>query len=175
LQTNLKEHSLSAGDRIAGKTNQNKMPYLIDGHNLIPHIRGLSLAQLDDEQALLELLAVYFKGERKNAIVFFDKASPGGEQNLKRGFVRAHFTRPPLNADKAIRNTVRELGKSATNYTVVTSDLEVSDNARRLGARVLSSSEFAQRLTIGGKQKISGPHEPVEDVDYWLKVFKGKS
>jgi len=41
------------------------MPFLIDGHNLIPHIRGLSLSQLDDELALLDLLNNYFKKERK--------------------------------------------------------------------------------------------------------------
>jgi hypothetical protein len=151
------------------------MPFLIDGHNLIPHIRGLSLNQLDDELALLELLDGYFKRERKNATVFFDRAAPGGEQNIRRGFVTVHFTRLPLNADKAIRNTVKELGRSAANYTVVTSDMEVSDNAQRLGARVLSSAEFAQKLSIGGKQNKSGKHEPVDDVDYWLKAFKGKS
>lgn len=151
------------------------MPFLIDGHNLIPHIRGLSLSQLDDELALLELLDSYFKAERKSAVVFFDRAAPGGEQNIKHGFVSAHFTRPPLNADKAIRNEVRRLGKSVGNYTVVTSDMEVSDSARRLGARVLSSMEFAQRLSAGGKRKKSGKYDPAEDVDYWLKVFKGKS
>ena len=129
------------------------MPFLIDGHNLIPHVRGLSFAQPDDELTLLELLDGYFKGERKKAVVFFDKAAPGAEQNLQRGFVSAHFTRPPLNADKAIRNVIRELGRSAVNYTVVTSDLEVSDNARHLGAQVLSSAEFAQRLASGGKKK----------------------
>ena len=151
------------------------MPFLIDGHNLIPHVRGLSLAQLDDELALLEILDSYFKGERKKAVVFFDKAAPGSGQDLQRGFVSAHFTRPPLNADKAIRNAVRGLGRSAANYTVVTSDLEVSDNVRRLGAQVLSSAEFAQRLTSGGKRKKSAKCEPTDNVDYWLKVFGGKS
>jgi hypothetical protein len=151
------------------------MPFLIDGHNLIPHIHGLSLSQLDDELALLELLDGYFKRERKNAVVFFDRAAPGNDQNIRRGFVTAHFTRPPLNADKAIRNAVRELGRSAANYTVITSDMEVSDSARRLGARVLSSAKFAQKLSIGGKRKKTGIYDPVEDVDYWLKVFKGKS
>lgn len=151
------------------------MPFLIDGHNLIPHVRGLSLAQLDDELALLELLDGYFKSERKKAIVFFDKAAPGADQDLQRGFVSAHFTRQPLNADKAIRIAVRGLGRAAANYTVVTSDLEVSDNARRLGAKVLSSAEFAQMLASSEKRKKSVKHEPANDVDYWLKVFGGKS
>ena len=32
------------------------MPYLIDGHNLIPKVRGLSLQSMDDEMELVELL-----------------------------------------------------------------------------------------------------------------------
>jgi predicted RNA-binding protein with PIN domain len=152
-----------------------EMPFLIDGHNLIPYIRGLSLTQIDDELALLEILDLYFKGERKKAVVFFDKAAHGGVQELQRGFVSAHFTRPPLNADKAIRNAVMGLGRSAANYTVVTSDHEVSDNARRLGAQVLSSAQFAQRLASCRKGGKSTNREPANDVDYWLKVFGGKS
>jgi len=41
------------------------MPYLIDGHNLIPKIPGLRLDQLDDEQSLFALLDDYFKQIRK--------------------------------------------------------------------------------------------------------------
>ena len=32
------------------------MPYLIDGHNLIPKVAGLSLKAVDDEMQLIELL-----------------------------------------------------------------------------------------------------------------------
>ena len=152
------------------------MPFLIDGHNLIPYIRGLSLSQLDDELALLDLLEGYFKKERKKAVVFYDRAAPGGEKEIRRGFVTAHFTRPPLNADQAIRNAVKGLGRTSANYTVITSDNEVGDRAQRLGARVLSSAKFAQKLsTVPGKGKKSGMQDPVEDVDYWLKVFNRKS
>jgi len=152
-----------------------KMPFLIDGHNLIPRIRGLSLSQLDDELALLELLNSFFKKERKNAVVFFDRAAPGGEQEIRRSFVTAHFTRPPLNADQAIRNAVRGLGRSAANYTVITSDNEVADSAQRLGARVQSSEEFARILSTPAKRRKSNKQDPGEDVEYWLKIFKGKS
>ena len=150
------------------------MPFLIDGHNLIPHIPGLSLSQLDDELALISLLDSYFKKNRKNAIVFFDRAAPGGAQEIRRGFVAAHFTRPPLTADQAIRNMVTGLGRSATNYTVITSDNEVGDSAQRMGAKVLSSAEFARNLSTPEKSRKSGKQEIVEDVEYWLKVFKGK-
>ena len=46
------------------------MPFLIDGHNLIPHIRGLSLSQLDDELALLGLLNSFLKGTQKSRCLF---------------------------------------------------------------------------------------------------------
>ena len=103
------------------------------------------------------MLDDYFKKERKKAIIFFDRAAPGQEQDITRGFVSAHFTRPPLNADMAIRNEIRKLGKAVSNYTVVSSDLEVIDNARQMGARVIRSVDFAQRLSNhGGRQKKMG-------------------
>lgn len=148
------------------------MPYLIDGHNLIPNIRGLNLAQLDDELALLDILEVYFRRIRKKATVFFDKAAPGHNQDLQRGFLSAHFTRPPLNADKAIRNAVMKLGRSAANYTVVSSDLEVRNYAQRQGAQVLSSSDFAMALVNNHKKKRGS--KPVDEVDYWLNIFDKK-
>jgi uncharacterized protein len=147
------------------------MPFIIDGHNLIPHVRGLSLTQIDDEFELLNILDSYFKVERKKAIIYFDKAAPGNEQNLQRGFLNVHFTRLPITADIAILNSVRELGRSAPNYTVVTSDQKIRDNARRMGAQVLSSAEFAKKLKTIVIKKKGNECEPTDDVDYWLKIF----
>jgi predicted RNA-binding protein with PIN domain len=161
----------TAGDRIAPIESKKYMPFIIDGHNLIPHIRGLSLNQIDDELALINILDSYFKTERKKAVVYFDKATPGGEQNLHRGFLSVHFTRFPLNADTAILNSVRELGRSASNYTIVSSDQMVKDNARRMGAQVLSSAEFAKKLKNNIKSKNGNRSEPTDDVEYWLKIF----
>jgi len=147
------------------------MPFLIDGHNLIPHIQGLNLAHLDDEIALLKLLEAHFRKERRQAVVFFDRAAAGQENDITYGFVSAHFTRPPLNADTAIRNAVSKLGKAASNYTVVSADLEVSGHARRMGARVITSAEFAQQLASRGKRKANQESAAEVDLDYWLKVF----
>ena len=36
------------------------MSYLIDGHNLIPKIPGLTLRQMDDENELIEILQRFF-------------------------------------------------------------------------------------------------------------------
>lgn len=150
------------------------MPFLIDGHNLIPHIRELNLSQLDDELALVEILEIYFRKTRKKAIVFFDRAAPGHDQNINRGFLSAHFTRPPLNADKAIRNEVTKLGRSAANYTVVSSDAEVQNHALRQGVQVLSSSEFAMKLTNSQKNINKHNTDLGDEMDYWLKIFENK-
>lgn len=41
------------------------MPYLIDGHNLIPKL-GLRLDSMDDEMELVAILQEYARLERKN-------------------------------------------------------------------------------------------------------------
>ena len=44
------------------------MPYIIDGHNLIPHV-GLRLNALDDEMALVEMLREFCRVKKKRVEV----------------------------------------------------------------------------------------------------------
>lgn len=147
------------------------MPYLIDGHNLIPFVHGMSLDQLDDELRLIDLLEAYFKKIRKKATIFFDRGQPGADRMVTRGFVTARFTRPPLIADQAIRNQLRRLGGSAANYTVISSDHEVAAFARRQGAKAISSREFARTINRPGRHEADAKTPPNEDLDYWLMQF----
>jgi hypothetical protein len=41
------------------------MPYLIDGHNLIPKIPGMNLGDVDDETQLIEMLQEFCRRRRK--------------------------------------------------------------------------------------------------------------
>lgn len=150
------------------------MPYLIDGHNLIPHVRGLSLDQLDDELALIERLDAYFQGQRKQAIVYFDRAQPGGNPNLRRAFLRVHFVRPPAIADDAILRHLRKLGGDARNWVVVSSDQVVRQGAEKSGARVISSAEFAVMLDEN-KNNNPDPTPDVGSLDEWLDIFHKNS
>jgi len=148
------------------------MPYLIDGHNLIPRVRGLNLQQLDDEQALIARLEAYFQGQRKQAVVYFDRAQPGGSPDLRRAFLRVHFVRPPVIADTAILRHLRKLKGEARNWVVVSSDNEVRQGAEHLGARVLSSEAFAALLDEKPKKGIKDDQPGGDDVDFWLKTFE---
>ena len=147
------------------------MPYLIDGHNLIPFMHGISLDQLDDELRLIDVLEAYFKKIRKKAVIFFDKGQPGSEPVIRRSFVTARFTRAPLIADQAIRNHLRQLGGSARNYTVVSSDNEVADFTLKNGAKSVSSREFAFQVNESWQNRQPGNSAQDDDLDFWLKTF----
>ena len=150
------------------------MPYLIDGHNLIPKL-GLRLASIDDEMELIAILQEFCRLERRQVDVFFDGAPPDQARTQKLGSVTAHFVRVGNTADNAIRNRLKKLGKSAKNWTVVSSDRQVQAEAHAARAEVISSDAFAGTLKQahdsspkpGNERKLSA-----REVDDWLKLFE---
>jgi hypothetical protein len=149
------------------------MPYLIDGHNLIPKI-GLGLDSLDDELDLIRLLQEFCRLSRSQAEVYFDNAPAGQPAKQKRGNVTAHFVRKPDIADEAIRRRIARLGASAKNWTVVSSDRRVQAEARAARAKVISSDEFARqvRLTLQNKPPSAGESAMDEkELNDWLELF----
>jgi hypothetical protein len=156
------------------------MPFLIDGHNLIPKIRGLSLDNLDDEQQLIELLQDYCRLQRKQAIVFFDKAAPGGTQARNYGNLTARFVRQDSTADQAIRRKLAHLGREARNWTVVSSDFAVQSEARAAQAHVMPSEEFAGLLIQMLDESRRDPGGDInkdmsqDELDEWMDLFGGK-
>jgi len=155
------------------------MPYLIDGHNLIPKIPGMSLAEIDDETRLIEVLQDYYRVRRQRIEVFFDQAPPtrGGRKSV--GSVVIHSVRQGKTADQAILDRLGQLGKSAKNWTVVSSDRQVRAGARDLGASLLSSEEFvAQLLAARRSAQVEQKENPAppgpDEVDDWLRLFRNR-
>lgn len=152
------------------------MPYLIDGHNLIPKL-GLRLDSPDDELELVAILQEFCRLERRQADVFFDAAPSPQAGTRKLGAVTAHFSPIGTSADSAIRNRLKKLGKAAKNWTVVSSDREVQSNARAQQAEVISSEEFAKMIhkAMDSPQAYKGERVvSKEELDEWLKMFGGK-
>jgi predicted RNA-binding protein with PIN domain len=152
------------------------MPYLIDGHNLIPKL-GLRLDSIDDEMELIAILQEFCKLERRQVDVYFDGAPAPHAGTRKLGRVTAHFVPLITTADNAIRNRLKKLGKSAKNWTVVSSDRQVQAEARAAQAEIMSSDSFARTL----KQAQAAAPKPgdnrnlsKEEVDEWLKLFGGR-
>lgn len=155
------------------------MSYLIDGHNLIPHVAGIQLGDLDDELALIRRL-VHFAGLRRSSLeVYFDRGQPGKPARERYGRVRVHFVREGKTADRAIRDRLAALGKGAKNWRVVSSDREVVREARAHRAQVIGSAEFARQLASRGRSPEPDPEggpEPEltpEEIQYWLDQFGG--
>lgn len=150
------------------------MPYLIDGHNLIPKL-GLRLDSMDDEMELVTILQEFCRLERKKVEVYFDGAPAPHAGTRKLGTLTAHFVPLGTTADDAISKRLKKMGKSARNWSVVSSDRQVQAETRAVRAEVVSSDDFAKRL----KQARNSVSKPASDralskqeVDDWLKIFK---
>ena len=152
------------------------MPYIIDGHNLIPWVPGLSLDEIDDEIRLVELLQEFCRRERKRVEVYFDRAAPGGSRLRKFGNVTARFVRHGRTADEAISEKLRRLAGEARNYTVVSSDHSVQAAARAARARVLTSADFvgillADNTESSNESESANKKLSQSEVDEWLDIF----
>jgi len=150
------------------------MPYLIDGHNLIPKL-GLRLDSMDDEMELVTILQEFCRLERKKVEVYFDGAPAPHAGTRKLGTVTAHFIPQGRTADDAIRRRLKKMGKSARNWSVVSSDRQVQAETRAVRAEIISSDDFAKRL----KQARDSAPKPTSDrqlseqeVNDWLRLFK---
>jgi len=151
------------------------MPYLIDGHNLIPKL-GLRLDSLDDEMELVSILQEFCRLERKKQVeVYFDGAPTSHAGTRKLGVVTAHFVPLKSTADNAIRNRLKKMGKSAKNWTVVSSDHRVQLEARAVQADFISSDSFANILK---QARNAAPKSTIDrklssqEVNDWLKLFE---
>jgi len=151
------------------------MPFLIDGHNLIPKL-GLDLNSFDDETELVARLNEFCRLSRKGNIeVYFDNAPPGYPEARKMGLVTAHFVRRPLIADDAIRLRLKKLGKAARNWSVVSSDHRIQAEAKAARAVVISSDEFAatiiDTLRAGPPASTKQVAMSEREINEWLTLF----
>jgi len=150
--------------------------YLVDGHNLIPKVRGLSLRDLDDEEQLIKKLQVFCQFQRTSIEVYFDGASAGFSGTKVRGCVKVHYIRKGFTADAAIIKRLHILNKAAHNWTVVTSDRRIQAEARILSAVVVSSEEFSSLMErVMWEKNVLSPtkeYSPNQgELDEWLRLF----
>ena len=153
------------------------MPYLIDGHNLIPKL-GLRLDSPDDEMELTAILREFARLKRQQVDVYFDGAPIGHAGTRSLGTVRAHFVRLGQTADNAMRARLNKMGKSAKNWIVVSSDREVQSAARVYQAQYVSSEEFVKTLreVHSSASKVTATDKKIsaQEVEDWLKIFNDK-
>jgi uncharacterized protein len=162
---------------------------LIDGHNLIGQMPGMSLADFDDEQKLVANLRNYVarhlrkksSGNAARVVVVFDSGTPGGKsQALSGGGVEAIFAADKhTTADRVLIERMRAL-KRPQEWTLVSSDRSVQQEAARRRMRIVESADFARTLVPPeaplkpSPSDTSDKPEREDDVKGWLDQFKKK-
>lgn len=155
------------------------MPYIIDGHNLIPKT-GLRLDAPDDELELVMMLQEFLRLSRREADVYFDGAPPGQARTKRFSRVTAHFVPLGTTADSAIKRQLRILAKAARNWIVVSSDRQVQAAAQAAHAGTVSSEAFGAELrrvktANGGRRSLRKTAKddapPPEEIEEWLRLF----
>jgi len=151
------------------------MPYIIDGHNLIPKL-GLRLDSFDDEMDLVARLQEFCRIRRTKVDVYFDGAPAGQSGVRSAGSVTAYFVRQGSTADSAIEVRLEAMGKSAKNWTVVSSDHRVQRAAQSVHASVITSDEFAKQVSAAQTERMTQTKGEAnlssDEVEEWLNVFK---
>ncbi len=149
------------------------MPFLIDGHNVIAALPDIELDDPHDEAKLVLKLRAWAGRGRRKATVVFDGGVPGGySRQLSGGGLEVVFaSRRHTDADSIIRARLRHL-RDGPNWTVVSSDHEVLNAARRAGARTLTAQAFVQELAPAPRLNLGKPKDVSPDeVSRWLEIF----
>ncbi|HMQ33692.1 MAG TPA: NYN domain-containing protein [Chloroflexaceae bacterium] len=153
------------------------MPVLVDGHNLIGQLPGISLDEPDDEARLVMLLRRYAARRRgRRVVVIFDGGVYGHPGNLNGYGVEARFARAPGDADGELIRQIRGV-KRRDEWLVVSSDRAVAGEARARGIPVVSSQEFARRLAALDMPRASlnakRNDRPLSkaEIEEWMRVF----
>jgi predicted RNA-binding protein with PIN domain len=153
------------------------MHLLVDGHNLIGQISGISLADADDEAQLVMLLRGYATRKRgRQVVVVFDHGVYGHPQQLNGYGVSCYFAMSPQDADTQLIKRLRALRRPA-DWALVSSDRQVTRVAKERGVRVIGAREFAAQLVAPSTQPVA-QHEEKRDahlseaeIAEWLRLF----
>lgn len=149
---------------------------VIDGHNLIPKVGGISLTDPEDESKLAAMVSEYCRLARVKAELFFDGAPPGRSASSRQGLVSIHHVRQGTTADDAILQYLRKEGNNARNLLVISSDHRVQTEARGLHAEVISSDQFSMQMRAvfsspQATRKIKETPPSEEEVEEMLKLM----
>lgn len=153
--------------------------FIVDGHNLIPKIPGVSLEDLEDENRLIEILNEFCRLGRAQVEVYFDGAPNPTTPQRKSGLSHAHFIRKGLSADDAIIDYVRKQQKPSFQLTVVSSDHRVQTAVKTAGAIAMTSEAFAAEMqrvftSPAALQEQKEKRLSPEEVAAWLDEFERK-
>gem|GEM_PF-346829 len=142
------------------------MHLLIDGYNLlhVAHsLTRLNSTQLRQERdRLIDQLSAYQKLKPSAMTLVFDGWLGGWtteQREIKRG-IEIIYSKLGEKADEVIKRLAREKGSAAI---VITSDRDISKFAERMGAAVIPSEQFQEKLEHASGRLEEGLEEEEEE------------
>lgn len=156
------------------------MTTVIDGHNLIGKIPGLSLKDPDDEAKLIRRLHRFAQRTGKPITVVFDPGAiytPPQKQAFRD--VKVIYAPQGSTADRVIATLVKK-ARNPREITVVTSDHALAGLVKASGAQVMHAEEFVQRMEppapeiepdIAEEEERAGIRLSKDEVNAWMAEF----
>ena len=157
-----------------------KINYLIDGFNL--GFKDSAIAEYlrkgDTSRAIDMIIrrVRLYVAKAARIIVVFDGKKAVLAQPARFAGIEIIFSQKPQSADDIIRQKLRNLDDTSA-WIVVSSDHEIINTAKDLGAGVLRSEELLKtgtsEISSKGKTGNEKKYNPTDiNVDYWLEQFK---
>ncbi|MHB2155442.1 NYN domain-containing protein [Calditrichota bacterium GD2] len=153
--------------------------YLIDGYNLghkIPLVVK-NLEAKDFERAIqliVQTVQQRINTRQNRVIIVFDGRKGVFAHPMVATTIEIKFARKPQEADDVIRNFLRQ-APDASSITVISSDREILNTAKDLGAKSLTSEQFYKSRKHLSKSENDEFNEKPDvkdiDIDYWLEQF----
>jgi predicted RNA-binding protein with PIN domain len=154
-----------------------RMPYIVDGNNVMGQKPGWHRDRPKARRALLEQLARFGRARQVRITVVFDGA-PDRDTPEGSAFqgVKILFAEMGSDADSRIEQLV-ESSPDPRGLIVVTSDRRLAFAVRTGGARTVRSGEFRREVerVLSSKQAEDGEEYELEDVNGWLRYFGEES
>jgi hypothetical protein len=150
------------------------MPILIDGHNLIGRMPGLSLQDPDDEDRLVaELRAWRGRTGKKITVVFDPGTTYALPETRRQGGIEVVFAAHGSSADEVILRRVRR-SQDPAGLTVVTSDRSLARQVTQYGARVRPAEDLAADLSSPAAAPEKDTSLSAQELEAWLALFDGE-
>ena len=153
---------------------------IIDGWNVawrIPEIAKYIPEDLSRARTILNTRLQNYYQQKKVVLKIIYDGKPGiinSDPSMRNIDIR--FSRDPEKADHLIIKFLKK-EKKPQQWSVVTSDRELANTARNLGANVTSSDMFLKKIQSSLSQQIDNdakdtPALSKSEIDYWLKKFQ---
>ena len=155
------------------------MPYLIDGHNLIPKVPGMSLQAIDDEDRLVDALQDFVRSRRQKVEVFFDQAPPtrGGRKSV--GSVVIHLRAPGKTGRPGHPGPAAPTGQSRQKLDGGDQRPPGAGRGARIGRQAAQlggvRGELIEARQAAQTARKENPAPPGPDeIDEWLRLFRNR-